>query len=100
MLKQGLVPLSVFRIQGEKSAQVDRGWYWGFGACETMSTANKRIPVTEERWKELNELKSAGETYDELLESLIQEHNRRHLANVAREVREADEEDLTPLDEL
>ncbi|MDQ2054319.1 MULTISPECIES: hypothetical protein [Halobellus] len=65
-----------------------------------MSTANKRIPVTEERWKELNELKSAGETYDELLESLIQEHNRRHLANVAREVREADEEDLTPLDEL
>ncbi|RLM88173.1 hypothetical protein D3D02_13260 [Halobellus sp. Atlit-38R] len=65
-----------------------------------MPTANKRIPVTEERWKELNELKSAGETYDELLESLIQEHNRRRLANVAREVREADEEDLTPLDEL
>jgi len=65
-----------------------------------MSTANKRIPVTEERWKELNELKSAGETYDELLENLIQEHNRRHLANVGRAVREADEEDLTPLDEL
>jgi len=66
----------------------------------TMSTANKRIPVTEERWKELNELKSAGETYDELLEKLIQEHNRRHLATKARAVREADAEELTPLDEL
>ncbi|RLM53725.1 hypothetical protein DVK02_12840 [Halobellus sp. Atlit-31R] len=65
-----------------------------------MSTAGKRIPVTEERWKELNELKSAGETYDELLERLIQEHNRRHLADVARGVREADEEDLTQFDEL
>jgi len=65
-----------------------------------MSKANKRIPVTEERWKELNELKAAGETYDELLETLVQEHNRRQLAEKAREVRQADEEDLTPLDEL
>ena len=32
-----------------------------------MSNATKRIPVTEERWEELNELKGAGETYDELL---------------------------------
>lgn len=62
--------------------------------------ATKRIPVTEERWKELNELKRAGETYDELLEELIQEHQRRQLAERAREVREADTEELTPLDEL
>jgi predicted CopG family antitoxin len=65
-----------------------------------MSKADKRIPVTEERWKELNELKSAGETYDDLLETLIQEHNRRHLVSKARAVREADEEELTPLDEV
>jgi predicted CopG family antitoxin len=62
--------------------------------------ANKRIPVTEERWKELNELKEAGETYDELLGELIQQTNRRQLANRAREVREADTEELTSLDEL
>jgi len=62
--------------------------------------ANKRIPVTEERWKELNELKGAGETYDELLGELIQQTNRRQLANRAREVREADTEELTSLDEL
>ena len=65
-----------------------------------MSKANKRIPVTEERWQRLNDLKEAGQTYDDLLEELIQEHERRQLAERAREVREADTEELTPLDEL
>jgi predicted CopG family antitoxin len=65
-----------------------------------MSNANKRIPVTEERWKELNELKGAGETYDDLLGELIREHQRRRLAERAKEVREADSEELTSLDEL
>lgn len=65
-----------------------------------MSNASKRIPVTEERWKELNELKGAGETYDDLLGELIREHQRRRLAERAKEVREADSEELTPLDEL
>lgn len=65
-----------------------------------MSNASKRIPVTEERWKELNELKEAGETYDDLLGELIQEHQRRQLAERTKEVREADSEDLTSLDEL
>ena len=62
--------------------------------------ATERIPVTEGRWKELSDLKEAGETYDELLEQLIQEHNRRQLADRVREVREADDEELTSLDEL
>ena len=65
-----------------------------------MSNASKRIPVTEERWKELNELKEAGETYDDLLAELIQEHQRRRLAERMKEVREADSEELTSLDEL
>lgn len=66
----------------------------------SMTTANKRIPVTEERWKELNELKDAGQTYDDLLEQLVQEHNRSQLADRVREVRDADAEELTSLDEL
>jgi predicted CopG family antitoxin len=65
-----------------------------------MSNANKRIPVTEERWKELNELKGAGETYDDLLRELIQEHQRRRLVERATKVREADADELTSLDEL
>ena len=65
-----------------------------------MSNASKRIPVTEERWKELNELKEAGETYDDLLGELIQEHQCRRLAERATAVREANSEELTSLDEL
>jgi predicted CopG family antitoxin len=65
-----------------------------------MSNANKRIPVTEERWKQLNELKEAGETYDDLLGELIREHQRRELAERATDVRGADSDDLTSLDEL
>jgi len=62
--------------------------------------ASKRIPVTKERWRELNELKEAGQTYDELLKELIQEKNRSELAERVRSVREVDEEELTALDEL
>ena len=65
-----------------------------------MSQANKRIPVTEEKWKELNDLKEAGQTYDELVGELIENYNRRQLAERVREVREADEEELTSIDEL
>lgn len=65
-----------------------------------MSNANKRIPVTEDRWNELNELKEAGQTYDDLLEELIQQYRRQQLADRAEAVRESDSEELTPLDEL
>lgn len=65
-----------------------------------MTQASKRIPLTEERWKRLNDIKEAGQTYDELLHELLQDYNRRQLATRVREVREADSEELTPLDEL
>lgn len=65
-----------------------------------MSKADKRIPVTQERWEELHGLKGPGQTFDELLEELIEEHNRGQLLERAREVREADAEELTPLDDL
>lgn len=65
-----------------------------------MSNANKRIPVTEDRWNELNDLKEAGQTYDDLLEELIQQYRRRQLADRTEAVRESDSEELTPLDEL
>ncbi|SFS02020.1 hypothetical protein SAMN05216559_2585 [Halomicrobium zhouii] len=63
-------------------------------------SADKRIPVTEERWRELHDLKDAGQTYDELLEELIQTYARRDLARRAEDVRETDAEELTSLDEL
>lgn len=44
----------------------------------------KRIPVSEDRWKELGRLKEAGQTYDELIGELVQAHNRRELASFAK----------------
>ncbi len=38
--------------------------------------ANKRIPVTERIWGELGRLKGAGQSYDELLSDLIEEHKK------------------------
>lgn len=65
-----------------------------------MVNATKRIPVTEGRWQKLNELKDAGETYDGLLAELIQEYQRHQLVERTRGVREADSEELVPLDEV
>ncbi|MFP4116368.1 MAG: hypothetical protein ACLFTQ_04200 [Candidatus Aenigmatarchaeota archaeon] len=60
----------------------------------------KRIPVSEEAWKKLGRIKGAGETYDELLKQMIQEHNRVKLMEKMKEAEEADKEELVSLDEL
>lgn len=51
-------------------------------------SADKRIPVSEERWRELGKMKDAGQTYDELLDELIQEHKKHRLAEMVREKRD------------
>lgn len=53
-----------------------------------MSQANKRIPVTEDRWEALHELKKPGQTFDELLEELIEEYKEQQLAEMVRTKRE------------
>ncbi|WP_336001474.1 hypothetical protein [Halorientalis halophila] len=56
-----------------------------------MSKADKRIPVTEERWEELHELKDAGQTFDELIAELVDEKKKKRLADHIREKRESGE---------
>jgi len=50
--------------------------------------ANKRIPVTEEIWESLSELRKPGQTYDRLLSEMIalkQEHDfLAHLEEVKK----------------
>ena len=38
--------------------------------------ANKRIPVTEAVWVELSDLKTAGQTYSQLLEEMIEDRKK------------------------
>ncbi len=62
--------------------------------------ADKRIAVTEERWKELGEMKKAGQTYDQLINELIQKANRLELAEKAEKVKNMDEDELSPIDDI
>lgn len=64
-----------------------------------MPTANKRIPITEERWVELNELKEPGQTYDELLDELVKERRKAKLMKHVNELRD-EQEDFVSLDEV
>lgn len=60
-------------------------------------SADKRIRVSEERREQLHDMKDVGESYDEVLEELIQEHNRKELAERMREVDEMDSDEFVPL---
>lgn len=64
-----------------------------------MPTADKRIPVTERRWRELSDLKAPGQTYDELIEELVEEHKKLRLWRHINELRE-EQEEFVPLDEV
>lgn len=60
-----------------------------------MSNAEKRIPVTEERWKELHELKEPGQTYDDLLDEMAEEYKKARLFRDMDRIRA--EEEFEPL---
>lgn len=62
-----------------------------------MSNATKRIPVTEERWEELHELKEPGQTFDELIESLVEDRKKAQLFRDMNSIREDSE--FVPLEE-
>ncbi len=66
----------------------------------TISTMNltKRIPVTEQVWKELAEMRSAGQTYNELLAEMIElRKKRRLLEDISHSMQE---DDFVPLSEI
>lgn len=59
---------------------------------EEIPETTELIPVTEERWNELRDLKAEGQSYDELLGLLVQEHRRRRLTEaVDRDPEDASE---------
>ena len=58
----------------------------------------KRIPVTETTWKELSEMRSAGQTYNELLKDMIElKKKRRLLDDIQRSI---EEDDFVPISEI
>jgi hypothetical protein len=62
-----------------------------------MAEANEHIPVTEDRFEELGDLKQAGQTWDELLGELTAGYRNARFRREISEIRERGE--FTPLDE-
>ena len=54
----------------------------------SRAIADKRIPVTEKTWKELGDLKQAGETYDRLIRELIEDCKKKRLFKRLDEIEE------------
>lgn len=63
------------------------------------SAKDKRIPVSEETWKELGSMKEAGQTYEELLQEMVQAYNRKKLNEKMEKVESMDREELVKLDD-
>jgi len=58
-------------------------------------SATKRIPVSEQVWRMLSELKQPGQTYDSLLEEIVEnEKNLRFIREMEKIESESDFEEL------
>ncbi len=62
--------------------------------------AVKRIPVTEPVWKELSEMRSAGQTYAELLADMIEERKKRRLEEDVKMWHSRKADEYVPLSEI
>lgn len=62
-----------------------------------MAKADKRIPVREETFEKLGDLKGAGETWDDVVQELIE---ARHRQNRRELLERTDDDAFVPLDEV
>ncbi|MGC9444698.1 MAG: antitoxin VapB family protein [Candidatus Methanospirareceae archaeon] len=53
--------------------------------------ATKRIPVSQEIWEELNRLKEPGQTFDDLLEELLEREKKLKLIKDMKRIEETAE---------
>jgi predicted CopG family antitoxin len=65
-----------------------------------IMTAVKRIPVTEPVWKDLSEMRSAGQTYAELLSDMIEERKKRRLEEDVAVWESLPDSEYVPLSEI
>lgn len=63
-------------------------------------SAVKRIPVTEAVWKDLAEMRSAGQTYTDLLAEMIDDRKQRRLEEDVRKWNGRKREDYVSLSEI
>ena len=62
--------------------------------------AIKRIPVTETVWKDLAEMRSAGQTYTDLLAEMIEDRKKRRLEEDVRKLSSRKKKEYVSLSEI
>jgi predicted CopG family antitoxin len=65
-----------------------------------IMSAVKRIPVSEPIWKKLGEMKGAGQTYDDLLEDMIERVKKARLEEDVRKWESYPDSDYVSLSEI
>ena len=53
-----------------------------------MPLLKKRIPVTEDTWQAISELKAPHQTYDQLLQDMINSEHARRLTQDIKSIRD------------
>jgi len=71
-----------------------------FNAYNLNMAAVKRIPVTEPVWKDLAEMRSAGQTYTDLLAEMIEDRKKRRLEEDVRKWTSRKKKDFVSLSEI
>lgn len=69
-------------------------------AYNMIMSAVKRIPVTEPIWKDLSEMRSAGQTYTDLLSEMIEDRKKHRLEEDVKAWGRRKKEDYVPLSEI
>lgn len=54
-------------------------------------TTTKRIPVSESVWRRLSELKRPGQTFDQLLDEIIENEKKHRLLQDMKRIEEEEE---------
>lgn len=71
-----------------------------YNAYNSIMSAVKRIPVTEPVWKDLAEMRSAGQTYTDLLAEMIEDRKKRRLEEDVRKWSSRKKSDYVSLSEI
>lgn len=62
-----------------------------------MAQAGKRIPIHEDTFEQLGEFKGAGETWDDVINDLIE---ARQMENRRRLLERTEDDEYVPLDDI
>ena len=71
-----------------------------YNVYSMIMSAVKRLPVSEKVWKELGAMKEAGQTYDDLLEDMIERVKKTRLEENVTVWENTPDSEYVPLSEI